>query len=90
MVGVEDLWFTAILSRDLQTNEAEFCLEAVRSLPAKHSLGEQFHDRHRVEQTPLQRDAGDVGRPGMFRCSLLLEVYHTGELQRWVSLNCGT
>ena len=71
---MEDLWLAITCQRHLQGIDTELRVKAVGELPAEHVSGEQFHDRQQVQESLLQRDVGDIGRPDLIRCRDLLEV----------------
>ena len=94
---MEDLWLATTCQCKLQGIETELRVKAVplrgsqglRELPAEHVSGEQIHDRHQVEESFLQRDVGDIGRPDLVRCPDLLEVHQTGESLGWLAWHGG-
>ena len=86
---MEGLWLATSCQRHLQGIEAELHVKAARELPAEHVSGEQIHDRHQVEESFLQRDGGDIGRPNLVRCLDLLEVHQTGESLGWLAWHGG-
>ena len=82
---MEDLRHPATAEDHLQSLQATLRVKAVGQLPAENVSGEQIHDCHQVEESSLQRDIGDIGRPDLVRCPDLLEVHQSGKSLGWLA-----